>query len=275
MTTLVDAAAEYLNAGLEIVALAGKKPHPGLHPQDWTNDPIRADGPLSVEDMAVLQRALETKGVTGIGILVPEHVYVLDVDTDEAADKFNELAGGLPDTAVAKTKHGLHIWYWAPGAMKSTWIGPLLLRGRGSQVVAPPSAHPSGGTYEWLEPLIVNGHFCVDPLPQGFVRRLESIEKVEDTRARGEVAGWMRLVLEDGKVRAEPYLDRIIAKVAGAEEGSRNGLLSWGAMQMRDQGVPLEVTERLLREAATAAGLPAHEIAYTIRAAYRRSRREP
>lgn len=72
-------------------------------------------------------------------------VVVLDVDKPEA---FHLV---MPRTPTVKTGKGLHYYFKHPGFDVGNASLPFGdLRGDGGQVVAPPSLHPNGSTYEWL-----------------------------------------------------------------------------------------------------------------------------
>lgn len=76
------------------------------------------------------------------------NVVVLDVDKPEA---FNL---SMPQTPTVKTGKGLHYYFAHPGFDVGNAALPFGdLRGDGGQVVAPPSKHPNGSSYEWLSGL--------------------------------------------------------------------------------------------------------------------------
>lgn len=79
--------------------------------------------------------------VTGAG----SGIVVLDVDKPEAFHM------SMPRTPTVKTGKGLHYYFRHPGFDVGNAALPFGdLRGDGGQVVAPPSRHPNGSTYEWL-----------------------------------------------------------------------------------------------------------------------------
>lgn len=273
------AAAEYLRAGLEIIALSGKAPNGKFHPRGLTQ-PISGT-PEVDEDWVLLERVFDHEDTTGIGILIPEGMCVVDIDTDEAASVYTEYTlGDEPATAIARTRNGLHLWFIAPGFDRSRWLGPLLLRGKGSYVVAPPSRHPDGGGYSWLDPLVVEGKLWgLDFLPGGIAGGLVDEERLAgrmlDRANRHREGGMpMELVIDDGKYWARPIITGLVRYVAQAPEGQRNSILAWASMTARDEGVSLDIAEEQLTAAAVRAGLPFREIRTTIRAAYRRGRRD-
>lgn len=102
----------------------------------------------------------QTWPTTSIGIATGKesNVFVLDVDGPAGASSLQELVtkqGSLPDTLVATTGRGRHLYFRYPGPVKnsagSLGLG-LDIRGDGGYVVAPPSQHASGATYRWEKP---------------------------------------------------------------------------------------------------------------------------
>ena len=279
---LAAAAREYLTAGLSIIALDGKKPNPAVH-RHGLSEPI-SGVPETEEDERLLAWAFHPYEMgtphgghlgrtTGIGILVPPNMAVADIDSDEAADQYMALAGELPVTPTARTRHGLHVWFLAPGMERTRWVGKLLLRGPGSYVAAPPSAHPEGGRYEWITPLTVNGVITgIDWLPDGIGQAMDAAEAVEQ-RAAIDRTPVTRMVIEDGQLFSRPVIDALVARVETAGIGERNNILAWAVMCARDEGVSREIAESMLGTAAVAAGLSDREVRTTIRAAFRRGPR--
>ncbi len=85
-------------------------------------------------------------------------IVVLDVDAGhggyESLTKLIEKHGAIPETPVSKTgSGGEHIFFKHPGVEIRNSAGKLGagldIRGDGGYVVAPPSIHPNGNTYEW------------------------------------------------------------------------------------------------------------------------------
>lgn len=85
-------------------------------------------------------------------------IVVLDVDAGhggyESLTKLIQVHGALPETPVSKTgSGGEHIFFKHPGVEIRNSAGKLGagldIRGDGGYVVAPPSIHPNGNTYEW------------------------------------------------------------------------------------------------------------------------------
>lgn len=96
----------------------------------------------------------------GIGVATgrASRVWVLDCDGDEALAWYRQQCKthGLVATRGARTGRGRHFWWRYPDdeAVKiknAQGIAPGVdVRGEGGYVIAPPTRHRSGATYEWL-----------------------------------------------------------------------------------------------------------------------------
>lgn len=121
---------------------------------------------VGTTDLATIDAWWTTNPDHGIGILTgPESgIFVLDVDVadgkagDETLHDLERLWGDLPATPTVRTgSGGLHYYFaWPTGAdirnSASGTLGPGLdIRGAGGFVVAPPSIHPNGHPYEWID----------------------------------------------------------------------------------------------------------------------------
>jgi len=99
-------------------------------------------------------------------------LVVIDVDDIAAIKDLSERFGFDPsadDTAVARTgRGGLHIYYRAGEEEVRNSASKIAdhvdIRGAGGYVVAPPSLHESGNTYEWIH------RGAPKPIPESMVR---------------------------------------------------------------------------------------------------------
>lgn len=267
--TLADAAAEYLKAGWSIIALSGKQPNTRLHPQGLNN--AMTGVPETPEDYSLIDTHFNDPETTGIGIVLPENVVVVDIDGEDGAAAWHELVGEaefVPNTPVARTGHGLHIWYWAPYPINKVAFGPHLdLKGFGGYVAVPPSKHPDGAIYEWLDPLTPQ----MDLLPGGVTRELERrariVASMEPLVAAG---GWYTPVLDaDTKTIVHRHPEGVLRSVHEAEVGNRNSALFWAACTAAAAGVPMKDVMKVLQDAST---LPRTESKTAIQSAYRKAR---
>jgi hypothetical protein len=86
-------------------------------------------------------------------------VWVLDLDGDEGKQSFlalQEKHGSIPETVAARTGKGFHLYFEMPDTAdvrnSASKVGPGIdVRGTGGYVVMPPSPHPDGGSYTWVQ----------------------------------------------------------------------------------------------------------------------------
>jgi hypothetical protein len=84
-------------------------------------------------------------------------VFVVDVDGNQGAVSLHEIEskhGSLPQTLVSTTGKGRHLWFKtnSPIASSARHIGDSIdVRADLGYVVAPPSVHPNGAVYRWVD----------------------------------------------------------------------------------------------------------------------------
>lgn len=87
-----------------------------------------------------------------IGLATGGGLVVIDVDGEAEAAGLKAIAaqrGKLAATAVVRTGRGFHLYF--KGEYNTTKkVQGLLVRGSGGYVILPPSLHPSGVRYQWL-----------------------------------------------------------------------------------------------------------------------------
>ncbi len=198
-----------------------------------------------------------TGGVSGI--------IVQDLDGPEGLS--TAQLNGVPHTPMSRTGHGMHVVYRHPGyevrnfARRAPGVD---LRGDGGYIVAPPSIHPSGHTYEWQvepsTPLAMPPDWFVDMLTPD-----PADQWLEQT-----LSGDMRSYLA---VSSPNYWTRALAseltRLAEATVGNRNNTLVKAAYRMGQivggGHLPEEEVESKLTMVAIAIGLADGEIRRTIR----------
>lgn len=95
-----------------------------------------------------------------IGIATGEGLVVVDIDNDKDKGKtgsdslrtWERAHGELPETVTCLTgSGGVHLYYWSPEQYRNaaSLLPDVDIRADGGYVVAPPSVHPNGRTYEW------------------------------------------------------------------------------------------------------------------------------
>lgn len=158
-------------------------------------------------------------------------LVVVDVDPlhggDDSLKALEQTHGPLPDTIKATTGGGgLHVYLAHPGALVHNEVGLVAgidLRGDGGFVVAPPSVHPSGRSYEWLEPDLVD-HALPAPMPTWLLH----LVRERGYRPGHALAHWRRLVKE------------------GIQEGERNNSIASLAGHLFRHGIDPKVALDLL-----------------------------
>lgn len=279
--SLAAAAREYVEAGLHILALTGKRPSARYHESwDWENSIHGAPG--TPEEEAELAAIFEHRTTTGIALLIPQHVLVADIDSEAAAALYMEAAGEYPETPTAKTKNGLHVWFWVPGAERSIWLGQrtLLFKGFGGYVVAPPSQHfdedgNPDAVYTWINPLVEGGRIKdMDGPPDALEERMRTLMLFEDREPpdmRGEDERWsIGIATNPLRLWRKWNIDGLCRTIEEAADGNQNNAIHWAAMTAREEGVPFEEAMRQLLAAAIRGHHPERRARTTIAGAYKR-----
>jgi len=85
---------------------------------------------------------------------ISDNLYVIDFDTEEMFHRFFTKTDGL---TLVKTGRGYHVYFKAESPVKTLKMLDsegreiATLKGEGSYVVGPPSLHPSGTSYEFIQ----------------------------------------------------------------------------------------------------------------------------
>lgn len=262
-------------------------PHPGKHPltrhglQEASCDPER------IRSWWCSWPAANVAVATG----ARAGLVVVDIDPPKGgAESAAALEGRglvLPETLTARTGGGgRHLFYRPPagqavrnragGLPGGGGLAGIDLRGDGGYVVAAPSAHASGDTYQWADPLAP-----VAPWPRWMHerRRLAPDGPTRRLRPARGGTGPAPRAAGGGSRYGFAALERETAAVRTAEIGGRNERLNRAAWSvgMLVGGGELEddVAEAELRAAALTAGLDEHEATATIRSGLDAGRQKP
>jgi hypothetical protein len=85
-------------------------------------------------------------------------LVVLDFDSEEGFEKFFAVSSAKIDmdifdfTRISKTARGYHVWIKVIEQVRNQKYPALDVKSDGSYIIAPPSVHPDGATYELLNP---------------------------------------------------------------------------------------------------------------------------
>lgn len=199
-----QAALDYLHRGWSVIPMRKRDKRPAIRWQEFQT--VRANE----KELQDWYRRWPEDNV-GIVTGTVSGLLVLDVDPrhgGEASLKHLELEHGpLPRTLVAITGGGgRHIYFAHPGGIVRNRVGiapGIDLRGDGGCVVAPPSVHPSGNSYQWVKGC-GPGRVKLAPLPHWLQRMLSNAEQ----RGGHTLSFWRELLRE------------------GVQEGERNNTLA-------------------------------------------------
>jgi hypothetical protein len=217
--------------------------------------------------------AIRTGAVSGL--------VVLDVDPAHGGDESLEALvsdhGPLPPGRIVRTgSGGRHFYFAHPGGVIRNDAGRRLgrgldIRGDGGYVIAPPSSHTSGSTYRW------DGRERHLPNPPGWLldRLREPLHAPPQSRPPTAGPSEPRRT----SAWAKAALERELAKVSAAQEGSRNSTLNRSAFSLGQivgsGALDADEVEHLLVNRATAIGLGEREARATITSGLSAGTRQP
>jgi Bifunctional DNA primase/polymerase, N-terminal len=156
-----------------------------------------------------------------IGLRTGLSFDVIDLDSEDAIDTLTEARAGrdLLRGPVVQTSHGFH-WYVKPtGVGNRAGVLPGVdFRGRGGYVLGPPSLHPSGQRYRWINPL----REVLAPAPHWLIQLLVPERGPERSRT----------VPEESRAYGLGALRRELQRLSQTKEGARNHQLNVASFNM-------------------------------------------
>lgn len=227
----LDAARRYLARGWSVLPLRPRDKRPLI---PWTDLQVERAGEDDVADWFRRWPDANVGIVTG-GV---SNLIVLDVDPKHGGDttlaRLERRYRALPPTAEALTGGGgRHLYFIHPGGLIRNRAGlaqGIDLRGDGGYIVAPPSVHPSGGSYRW-SPGHAPDEIAVAAPPRWL------IQPIQGPRAGRSIMDWRRLVQEGV---AQGQRNSTIASLTGHllwrkvdPEVALELLLAWNRMRCR------------------------------------------
>jgi len=260
---ITTAAHEYMELGLSVIALTGKAPNGRVHPHGLKDA-------FTKDSRTGWLGAFTHRLTTGVGILTNYPYFVVDIDGEEGAKEWAEIAGAdfLPSRWVARTGRGLHLWYADVQPRRTRKLAPQLdLKALGGYVAAPPSKHPDGHVYEWLW-----GPSLEEPpmeAPDGLRRVLDDGDReMEGLKLTRQQAKHIVPPPQPGNIFVPTFnnFGGVLKAVRDAGEGNRNRALYWAAYTLVEEGAFDEDFDDLF-QAGVDAGLTRRETRLTIRSA--------
>lgn len=229
-------------------------------------------------DRATVARWWRQEPRANIGLACGPVFWVLDLDPDKGAiEALAELElrhGRLPATVTCATGSGGRHHYFAPDPRPLNWanrLGTKLdTRNAGGYVIAPPSVHPNGRRYQWLEGRAL-GEVAIAEAPAWLLDLLDP--------PRPEPAPFVPPPSPASSRYAVAAFEAELERVARAGEGERNSALNragYSLGQLAGAGLldPGAVAAAL-GGAAMATGLDRREIAKTLTSALRAGMASP
>jgi hypothetical protein len=255
---LLDWALIYKDMGLCPIPLARRN-----DPQDSSGNkrPLIAGWQnTTMPDDALLERWF-CNDRRNIGILCGHasgNLIVLDFDDMVAYLNWLEDADPPSTYTVDTGRRGVHCYYRLPDGDTLPGNSKLVggdLRGQGGQVVAPPSVHLNGRTYDVRDCTEIATSTLSALKLHYHVRRIEAPEhQAYQPFAPGD-------------------REALVRTLACAQEGDRNNTLLWCACRLFDQGMTQSQVELTLMTTALQIGLDRREIKTTIYNAQKQSRK--
>lgn len=188
----LTAACAWIDAGAKIVALHGIAENgrcccgnqecksPGKHP---IAAEFRHGHKSATDSKQKITRVLKAHPTANLGVVLPAHIVVLDVDGPEGKETFEKLK--LPKTATVKTGRGTHHYFSTDRPLpekKLSLKGIDIKDGKSGYVVVPPSDHHSGKQY-CRKP---GSPPTIAALPPSFI---EALQPKQSRRASFEMPG--------------------------------------------------------------------------------------
>ena len=212
---------------------------------------------------------------TGIGVdCGRSRLLVVDLDGPEGEANWDWLVRrhGTTETVGVKTARGRHLWFRTDDRRARNTAGRLApgvdTRGHGGFVLCPPSRHPGGARYTWLNTTCTIVHApewlleALTPPPPPPVGERAALPPGDRLTGYGRVA-----------------LEGLADEVLRAPEGTRNATLHAAARRVGRLAAAGELDEHLahdvLLQAASVAGLPQREVELTWRSGFHFGRQYP
>lgn len=172
MLNTLNLAKIYKGKGFSVIPLIPKGKKPAI--TSWTEYQNR----IATDDE--LQKWFGNGSKYNVGIVTGKisKIDVLDLDSQEAIQYAKNHK--FPETPAVKTYKGFHVYYKHKDGVRNFQkrddLPGIDLRGDGGYVVAPPSLHPSGHNYHWVEGK------GLDDIPYGELPEVVLAKKLQDKK---------------------------------------------------------------------------------------------
>ena len=265
------AALDYARHGLPVLPLrsAEKMPDGRLVPHGLTD---------ATTDESLIRRWWTTSPRANVGIRTGGGIDVVDLDSPAARLTLEDLAPEpLRPGVIVRTARGWHLWFASCGLpTRAAVMEGIDVRGAGGYVVAPPSVHPDGHRYAFLDertgeltPQLPEARLT--PAPEWLMDELRPVRRTPPEPR------------EPIRLRSSHYVrvavDAECQAVATTTEGSRNHRLNRAAFSLGTlvgaKVLDVEDARAHLLDAALRAGLEQPEALRTIASGLSAGERQP
>jgi hypothetical protein len=210
------AALRYTSQGVPVFPLAPRSKFPLISPANGGHGLHDA-----TTDAAQIQAWWMAHPTANIGLRTGLSFDVVDLDSEDAVDALENARAGreAAQGPVVQTGHGFHWYVRATGVGNRAGVLPGVdFRGRGGYVLGPPSVHPKGHRYRWINPLREG----LAPAPGWLIQLL--------VPERGPARP--RTVPEGSRAYGLGALRRELQRLSQAREGTRNHQLNTASFNM-------------------------------------------
>lgn len=262
MTALLTVARELVAEGRSVVPIENGEKRPAL--PTWAEYQTRRPTDAELVDW------FSDNGHDALGVVtgaVSRGLVILDFDG--SGKDYEAFCKTWPDLAKSRTvitgKGQRHVWFEVDTLPKSrkyvTVWGLVEIRAEGNQTLAPPSRHPSGQLYRWVDPAAEVRRV---PNLAGLVAWLkENAPEPQSLSRPREDAG---RIVGGGTGDLLPCATAALGGIVG--EGTRNDTTYALAQHFAAAGRRLSEAEQEVGAVALGWGLPEREALATIRSAY-------
>lgn len=257
MSEFLTAALSYASRGWPVFPLVPKAKIPLLSKRHGGNGFL--DATTDKEQItAWWQRAPNAN----VGLRAGIAFDVLDIDGEVGAESIakalEELDEALPEGPTSRTgSGGSHRLFQPCGGNRAGLLPKVDWRGDGGYIVAPPSVHPSGGIYEWVE-----GPGA--PLPEVPDWLLPLVVKVKPDQQPVGTIKPLPANVGDGTPYGLQALQAELDDLSRQTEGNRNHAVNATSFSLHQLVAGGELNGRAVAERITAValaiGLPDHEV---------------
>jgi hypothetical protein len=148
-------------------------------------------------------------------------LWVLDIDSPEG-DTWLMAQGELPETPIQRTSKGKHLFFAMHEGLKlrnsQGKVAGVDVRADGGYIVLSPSAHPNGGHYEWVRPLL-------ETSPANAPEHI-LLPFIDQPRPKAPLAPLRLQTRFAGNHKGLQILSAACSKIANAADGTQQGTLN-------------------------------------------------